>query len=148
MSQPPSHMRDLSQQISAATSVLISFLSSNALSEPSFRSDALSTTLACPKTYRSPAAICEKPAQELYILATYPNEDIRWLACSIYHFKIASLLPVQDTRGFSDIAEDAGVDEGLLRRILREAMTNRIFCEPRVGFVAHTAASSASIWDK
>lgn len=57
-------------------------------------------------------------------------------------------MPLEGARSFSDVAKDAGVDEGHLRRMLREAMTNRIFCEPRVGFVAHTAASSALIRDK
>ena len=27
-----------------------------------------------------------------------------------------------------------------LKRVLRHAMTNLIFCEPRAGFIAHTAA--------
>lgn len=49
---------------------------------------------------------------------------------------------------FSDLAAAANVNEGHLRRILRQAMTNNIFCEPRVGFVAHTAESSALVRDK
>ncbi len=49
---------------------------------------------------------------------------------------------------FSKIAATAKVNEGHLRRILRLAMTNNIFCEPRVGFVAHTAESSTLVRDK
>lgn len=49
---------------------------------------------------------------------------------------------------FADIAAAANVNRDHLRRILRQAMTNNIFCEPRVGFVAHTAESSALVRDK
>lgn len=49
---------------------------------------------------------------------------------------------------FSEIAAAAKVNEGHLRRILRQAMTNNIFCEPRMGFVAHTAESSALVRDR
>ncbi len=57
-------------------------------------------------------------------------------------------MPLDGQKKFADVAKDAGVDEGRLKRVLRQAMTNRIFCEPRVGFVAHTAASSALVRDK
>ncbi|RMZ77384.1 hypothetical protein DV737_g4391, partial [Chaetothyriales sp. CBS 132003] len=143
MSQPPSHMQDLAQQISAATSILTNFLSSNGLVEPSFRADARLDVPSMPEDVEAARGNLREAAQELYILATYPS-DLRWL----YHFKIASFVPLEGARSFSDVAKDAGVDEGHLRRMLREAMTNRIFCEPRAGFVAHTAASSALIRDK
>ncbi|KIW27721.1 uncharacterized protein PV07_07432 [Cladophialophora immunda] len=157
MSQPPSHMQDLSQQISAATSILTDFLSSNGLPEPSFRADAPLDVPSMPEDVQVARRNLREAAQELYILATYPSEYLRWLACNyhdcsslrwLYHFKIASFVPLEGARSFSDVAKDAGVDEGHLRRMLREAMTNRIFCEPRAGFVAHTAASSALVRDK
>ncbi|KIW10106.1 hypothetical protein PV08_11066 [Exophiala spinifera] len=158
MSQPPpSHMQDLSQQISAATSVLTGFLSSNGLPEPSFSANSPLDAPSMPEDVQVARRNLREAAQELYILATYPSEYLRWLACNyhdcsslrwLYHFKIASFVPLEGARSFSDVAKDAGVDEGHLRRMLREAMTNRIFCEPRVGLVAHTAASSALIRDK
>ena len=39
------------------------------------------------------------------------------------------------------IAMTSGLGEPLVRRILRHAMTYHVFCEPRKGVVAHTAAS-------
>jgi hypothetical protein len=42
---------------------------------------------------------------------------------------------------FADLAPLTGLSELNLRRFLRHAMTNRIFCEPSPGLVAHTAAS-------
>lgn len=42
---------------------------------------------------------------------------------------------------FADIAKTANVDQDHITRLLRHAMTNRIFYEPRAGYVAHTAAS-------
>lgn len=42
---------------------------------------------------------------------------------------------------FADIAEKSGVSENMIRRLLRHAMTMRVFQEPEPGMVAHTAAS-------
>lgn len=42
---------------------------------------------------------------------------------------------------YKELAPKAGVDESMLRRLLRHAMTLRIFREPQPGMVAHTQAS-------
>lgn len=42
---------------------------------------------------------------------------------------------------FKDLAIDIGIDEGAVARILRLAIARRIFCEPRPGFIVHSAAS-------
>ena len=43
---------------------------------------------------------------------------------------------------YADIAAAADVDEEDARRILRFSMTNRLFTEPRLGYVAHSASSA------
>jgi hypothetical protein len=50
-------------------------------------------------------------------------------------------VPVEGAVSYADIAAATGLDETNAKRIIRHAMTNRIFTEPRAGYVAHTAAS-------
>src|SRR5262245_56157112 len=64
--------------------------------------------------------------------------SLRWL----YNFKIASAVPLDRPISFADIAQARGVDEDILKRVLRHAMTNRIFHEPEPGLVAHTSVSA------
>lgn len=49
---------------------------------------------------------------------------------------------------YAEISRAVGLDETNARRLIRHAMTNRIFREPRDGFVAHTAASRVLLEDK
>ena len=61
---------------------------------------------------------------------------------AIYRFGLATGFPIgKDEATFGEIASSSGVCESQVRRILRHAMAFRIFCEPRKGVVAHTAAS-------
>ena len=61
---------------------------------------------------------------------------------AISHFKIPSLFPIDEEITFSALAEKANLAENDLSRILRHAIANhRVFCEPRKGVLAHTAAS-------
>ena len=64
--------------------------------------------------------------------------SLRWL----YHFNIAAAIPLDRAVPYSEVATTANVDENRLKSVLRLAMTNRLFCEPRPGFVAHNAASA------
>src|SRR5579862_3916688 len=58
-------------------------------------------------------------------------------------YKIPQAVPLHSEVSFGDIAVKVGLSETRLIRLLRYAMTMRVFCEPRTGFVAHTAASVA-----
>lgn len=49
--------------------------------------------------------------------------------------------PIHGEATFAEIGEKCGVEEGDVKRILRHAMTKRIFQETRKGAVIHTAAS-------
>lgn len=60
---------------------------------------------------------------------------------AITRFNMATSFPINEEATFAQIAESCGVNELDVRRILRHAMTKRIFHEPREGVVAHTAAS-------
>lgn len=61
---------------------------------------------------------------------------------AIARFGIAKMVPIGGKIPFSSIAEKTGLTEDMTRRLLRFAMTMRIFREPEPGFVAHTKAST------
>ncbi|OGM47206.1 hypothetical protein ABOM_003990 [Aspergillus bombycis] len=91
-------------------------------------------------------------AADLAILALGPSEHLRWQAWnqfndnislqSILRFRIAESVPPEGIT-ISDLSEATGVDQHLLTRIVRHAMTSHIFYEPEPGKVAHTASSQA-----
>jgi hypothetical protein len=59
----------------------------------------------------------------------------------ITRFRIAEQVPPGGQRSFSEIAKSINLDEQSVTRVLRHAMTMRIFCEPTPGMVAHTNIS-------
>ncbi|KAG8169256.1 hypothetical protein KVR01_000001 [Diaporthe batatas] len=59
----------------------------------------------------------------------------------IAHFGIAAMVPLGGKVSFADIAKQTPLTEQMVTRILRHAMTMRIFHEPEPGMVAHTKAS-------
>jgi hypothetical protein len=60
---------------------------------------------------------------------------------TIAHFDIAKLIPPGDQLSFAEIAERTPLTEQMVSRIIRHAVTMRIFREPEPGIVAHTKAS-------
>ena len=61
---------------------------------------------------------------------------------AVYRFKLATYVSDgEDGTSFEEIASASGLSVSQTRRLLRHAMAYHIFCEPKKGFVAHTAAS-------
>lgn len=61
---------------------------------------------------------------------------------AIYKYGIAFKVPIHGSISFALLAERCDIPKVDLQRILRFAMVwHRVFCEPKNGFVAHTAAS-------
>lgn len=60
---------------------------------------------------------------------------------AIGRFNIARSIPIHEEVSYAEIAKRCGVNELDVRRILRHAVTLRLFKEPKRGVVAHTAAS-------
>ncbi|OCL11850.1 O-methyltransferase [Glonium stellatum] len=94
--------------------------------------------------------------KELHDLMVGPRETIRWMAWSyndnlslhaVYHFNVAKAVPVDGEASYTEISKATGLDEVNLKRLVRHAMTNRIFKEPKDGYVAHTAASRLLVDD-
>ena len=60
---------------------------------------------------------------------------------AIYRYKIAFCFDVDEEISFQEIARRCSLNESDLRRLLRMAIANYIFREPRNGVLAHTAIS-------
>ena len=61
---------------------------------------------------------------------------------AINHFSLAKLVPLDTAISFTDLATQVPLHEHDIRRIIRYAIAHhRVFCEPKPGFVAHSAAS-------
>jgi hypothetical protein len=65
---------------------------------------------------------------------------------AINRWGLAKLIPLDGDISYEDLAQKTGVSESILRRILRHAMTSRLFCE-RNGNVAHTPTSRLLVED-
>lgn len=62
--------------------------------------------------------------------------------------KIAQHVPLDTPISYTDLSAICSVPEHPLKRLLRHAMTNRLFCEPTKNHVAHTPASRLLAADK
>jgi O-methyltransferase domain len=59
----------------------------------------------------------------------------------VYHYNIPQYVPANGSISYADIARASNLDEVLLRRFIQAAMVNRVFSEPQLGYVQHTAIS-------
>ncbi|KAF2493859.1 O-methyltransferase [Lophium mytilinum] len=153
-----SRLVELTAIIARETQKVDDFFNRNGLSPLSFNPTA-------PADFPVPASNVEiqearrtvvNATQELHDLMVGPRESIRWMSWSyndnlsllaVYQFKVASAVPVDGETSYAELSKATGVDEINLKRLIRHAMTNRIFKEPREGFVAHTAASRVLVDD-
>lgn len=60
---------------------------------------------------------------------------------AIHRFHIVDHVSIDGETSFEDAAQKAGMALRDFKTVVRYAMTNFIFCEPRPGYIAHTAAS-------
>lgn len=59
------------------------------------------------------------------------------------HFRLAEVVPTEKSISFAEVASTTGLAEPLVTRILRFAVTYRVFCEPTPGYIAHNVSSLA-----
>lgn len=63
---------------------------------------------------------------------------------AVYHFNLVDYVPTNgEAVPFEEVAQKAGMALRDFKMVARYAMTNFIFCEPRVGYIAHTSVSKA-----
>lgn len=153
-----SRLTELTNIIATETKKIDQFFAKNSIPHLSFDPDA-------PADFPVPSSNAEiqearrtvvNATKELHDLMVGPRETIRWMAWSFndnlslhaaYHFNVAKAVPVDGKASYVEISKATGLDEVNLKRLVRHAMTNRIFREPNDGFVAHTAASRLLVDD-
>lgn len=148
--QQPTRIAELSARIAANTTEIDNFLVSQSLPTPSFDPDA-PLSLFHPNTDDRILAAREAVIQDTlelrdlmlgpreHLFSSQPNYHLSELA--IVRFGIARLVPLNGEITFAELAVAAGLGESHVRRLVRHAITQHIFCEPRPGFVAHSASS-------
>ncbi|KAI0406576.1 S-adenosyl-L-methionine-dependent methyltransferase [Xylaria palmicola] len=77
------------------------------------------------------------------LIMFHPTTDGRILAArealAIVRFGFARLVPLNSEISFAELATAAGVGESHIRRLVRHAIAQHVFREPRPGFVTHSA---------
>lgn len=147
----------LSSRIAANTAKVNDYLAANNLSQPSFDVNAPPTSPIPPTEPEIQAArqAVIHDCLELRQLMLGPREHLSSFQHNelvsqhaIVRFRLAEAFPIDGEATFGQLATTTGLNERHLRKLLRYAMTQRIFCEPRPGVVAHTAASRLIVEDE
>ncbi|KAL8729373.1 MAG: hypothetical protein Q9166_004766 [cf. Caloplaca sp. 2 TL-2023] len=133
--------------VSKTTDVDLKLNAAN-LPTPSFGPDGLNDSLLRDEIAESRQSIIEA-TEELHALMLGPvglltsqSHEIFISLQAIYQFRLANAFPNgKEEASFDEIAQISGFPRSKIQRILRHAISYRIFCEPRIGIVAHTAAS-------
>ncbi|KAK3329993.1 S-adenosyl-L-methionine-dependent methyltransferase [Apodospora peruviana] len=80
--------------------------------------------------------------EPLHLIKAYSGSNNSVCMQAIARYGIASMVPPGDQMmSFADIGKRTGLGEQMAARLLRHAMTMRVFREPEPGLVAHTKAS-------
>ncbi|KAF2875850.1 putative O-methyltransferase [Massariosphaeria phaeospora] len=66
---------------------------------------------------------------------------------SLYGLRLPQHVPASGSVSYATVAQKCAVEERVLRRLFRYAMTNGMFTEPEPGFVAHTSLSRLLLED-
>ncbi|KAL8778382.1 MAG: hypothetical protein Q9213_007437 [Squamulea squamosa] len=144
-----SSLNQLADTIKASTLILDEHLNRHGHPDPSLGVDGVPISLACNETgalaARDALLTATHDLRNLVlgpvgILMSIGANEVMCLQ-TIYRYKIASSFGIYEQPSFQEVSAVSGLNVMDLQRILRYAMTNHIFCEPRPGFIAHTATS-------
>ncbi|PNY25089.1 Sterigmatocystin 8-O-methyltransferase [Tolypocladium capitatum] len=145
-----SRLVELAKKISADAEKLETYLRNNDLPQPGFGVDAPHDFPKLPADVQRSRQEIIYATRELETLVLGPRESVRWKVWSfldtlslqvINSYGIAKLVPLDAPTPLSELQTKTQLDSINLARILRHAMTNRVFYEPSPGLIAHTAGS-------
>ncbi|PHH83547.1 hypothetical protein CDD83_2962 [Cordyceps sp. RAO-2017] len=150
--KPPikSRLAELARKIATETEKLDTYVKDNRLPEPGFGVDAPDEFPQLPADLRRSREEIIQAARELESLMRGPRESVRWAVWSyldvlslqvINSFEIAKLVPLDAPISLAELQTKTSLDPVNLARVLRLAMTNRIFREVSPGVIGHTASS-------
>ncbi|KAI1120943.1 sterigmatocystin 8-O-methyltransferase [Nemania abortiva] len=137
---------ELAAKISSSVAELQEHLSAQGLESPSFAEDSPPTLPTELHKIRddvldATAELHEVLLEPLMLLYRFAGAANVIGIDSIVRFKILDMIPFGSKVSFEDIAEKTKLDKGLVRRLLRYAITMRILSEPEPEMVAHTKIS-------
>ncbi|KAK4167528.1 O-methyltransferase-domain-containing protein [Cladorrhinum sp. PSN259] len=156
----------LANEISKNTSIITEYLTSKSLPATSFDPAGLAELpIPLEETIPFKARLdLASATKELYDLTLGPKQSLRDLVWDltntlplrfIWEFNVPACVPLDNPISFSDLtARISATNNNIplqvtnVRRLLRHAMTNRIFCEPTKGYVAHTRSSLLLLQDE
>ncbi|KAI1453493.1 sterigmatocystin 8-O-methyltransferase [Annulohypoxylon moriforme] len=137
---------ELAAKINASVTELQKLLLAQGVPSPSFDED--SPERLPPSTFHLQDAVLDATAELHELLMDPIPLAFKFTATTnmvgidaICRFHIADIVPPGGQVSFAEIAEKTKLDEPLVRRLVRHAMTMRIFREPEPGMVAHTKIS-------
>ncbi|KJK79860.1 hypothetical protein H634G_04099 [Metarhizium anisopliae BRIP 53293] len=144
-SQSMPRLIQLATTINLSVAKIQQVLDSQQAPSPSFDEDSP----PLPANIREAQDVVLDATAELHDLLTDPlnlmHQSARGdkTAClqTIARFDIASLVPPGGQISFKELASQTPLTEQMMSRIIRHAVTMRVFREPESGFVAHTRAS-------
>ncbi|RAK99956.1 S-adenosyl-L-methionine-dependent methyltransferase [Aspergillus ibericus CBS 121593] len=142
-----SKMTELAARISENTAKVDAYLRSRGLPFPSFHEDGPVDFGIDDEEIQQAQEEAIYSSLELQRLLQGPKQFYRPLPNiislqAISKYEIATKVPIHGQISFADLAQQCGLSEVNVRRFLRYAMFfHKVFCEPRQGYVAHTAAS-------
>ncbi|CAG8898853.1 unnamed protein product [Penicillium egyptiacum] len=148
-------LESLANQAQVQASTLSKLLAEANLPSPSFAPDAPPAPPHGKEFEKIQAARMSliESANAIRDLALGPEDCITAFSDGIKHdlaalhvivdFNIPQLVSLDGEVSYAEIAKKVGIPEYRVHRILRHAMTSRIFREARTGYVAHTGPSAA-----
>ncbi|KAI0410565.1 S-adenosyl-L-methionine-dependent methyltransferase [Xylaria grammica] len=136
----------LANAISASIINIQRVLSAKGISSPSLGEDALlNLPLEVARDYDivldATAELYDLLLELLNLIHRHGGHNNLVSLGAIAEFKIADTVPPNGCMSFREIADQTPLTEQMTTRLLRHAITMRVFREPEPGMVAHTAAS-------
>ncbi|KXT03925.1 hypothetical protein AC578_9275 [Pseudocercospora eumusae] len=149
----------LAAQVAQEAQLLTSYLNENGYYQPEFNQGGFTEFDELPPDIEASRKRLQAAAKAVHDLAAGPEQYMRNLAKSYHdsttlrwllHFKVFEAIPLGrgEAIAYSELARKCRVtDEHVLRRIVKYAITNHVFCEPSRDEVAHTAFSAVLVRD-
>ncbi|KAK2613313.1 hypothetical protein N8I77_000234 [Diaporthe amygdali] len=143
------NIAELGDEISSLTKKIAKDFQTRGISVPSIHDTSVTGTE--PIVDGESALKLAEAARELEALVLGPHQTLGLMGLSVHdasslgviaEFDIASLVPLDGSATFAELAEATGLDEDRLTRILRHAATNFIFHEHPAGHIRHTTLSA------
>ncbi|KAK0656883.1 putative O-methyltransferase [Cercophora newfieldiana] len=142
---------ELASIIQEKTTILDEYLAAQGLPSPSF-DESYPAIVQLPDGLMAARDALTEASDELRSLVMGPVSSIYYEITKssfftslgvIVKFNLANSFPANTTTTFAQMAAFSNLPESTIQRIVRHAITNRVFAEPTKGTIAHTSMSRA-----